>query len=78
MGKKSQDLNENDIFPIGVKEYRLINGALKSTDIAVSNSQKQTQATFGFKWKKEDTFDSRESLSRMRNWLLERYQKPEK
>lgn len=75
---KLSTLKENDIFSIGKKKYQFINGTLQSTDISVSNSQKQTQGTFGFKWKKEDTFDSPESLSRMQNWLLERYQEPKK
>jgi SAM-dependent methyltransferase len=39
----------------------------------VSSAQKQTEETFGFKWKKRDTFESATSLARMREWLLERY-----
>jgi SAM-dependent methyltransferase len=36
-------------------------------------AQAQTEETFGFKWKKRDTFDSPASLARMREWLIERY-----
>ena len=38
-----------------------------------SQAQAQTSDTFGFKWKKVDTFDSPASLARMREWLVERY-----
>ena len=40
---------------------------------AVSAAQRQTSETFGFKWKKRDTFDSPASLARVRAWLVERY-----
>jgi arsenite methyltransferase len=39
----------------------------------VSDAQAQTREAFGFKWKKRDTFESEASLTRMRNWLNERY-----
>lgn len=39
----------------------------------LSATQTQTQETFGFKWKKRDTFDSEPSLARLRAWLGERY-----
>jgi len=39
----------------------------------ISQAQAQTSETFGFKWKKRDTFDSAASLARMREWLVERY-----
>lgn len=35
--------------------------------------QAQTSETFGFKWKRRDTFDSPASLARMREWLIARY-----
>lgn len=41
-----------------------------------SDKQKQTEETFGFKWKQESTFDSDQSLNRMKQWLIERYQMP--
>lgn len=39
----------------------------------LSSNQTQTEDTFGFKWKKRETFDSDASLARMRAWLIERY-----
>jgi arsenite methyltransferase len=39
----------------------------------LSAAQAQTEETFGFKWKKRDTFESPASLARMREWLVERY-----
>jgi SAM-dependent methyltransferase len=39
----------------------------------LSESQAQTSDAFGFKWAKRDTFESDASLSRMRDWLRERY-----
>jgi arsenite methyltransferase len=73
---KIKDLRELETFIIGSRSYTLCNGVLKSKEIMTSSSQKQTQNTFGFKWKKEDTFDSSASLSRMKNWLFERYGDP--
>lgn len=39
----------------------------------VSDTQKQTDEAFGFKWSKRDTYESEASQTNMRNWLLERY-----
>lgn len=39
----------------------------------VSEAQAQTEETFGFKWKKRDTFDSPASLARVDAWLTEKY-----
>jgi SAM-dependent methyltransferase len=39
----------------------------------LSGAQAQTEETFGFKWKKRETFESPASLARMRAWLIERY-----
>lgn len=35
--------------------------------------QQQTGDAFGFKWAKRSSFDSPQSLARMRSWLVERY-----
>lgn len=48
-------------------------GGLLRSQSLVSAAQAQTEQTFGFKWKKRDTFESEASLARMRAWLLERY-----
>jgi SAM-dependent methyltransferase len=39
----------------------------------MSASQSQTSDAFGFKWHQRGTFESTQSLRRMREWLLERY-----
>jgi SAM-dependent methyltransferase len=40
---------------------------------ALSENQKQTEETFGFKWKKRDTFESKNVQIETERWLLERY-----
>lgn len=70
-------LKEKDICVIGEQPYEVNLGVLQPTHIVASSAQKQTQSTFGFKWKKEDTFNSEASLKRMKEWLLERYQEPQ-
>jgi arsenite methyltransferase len=74
---KIKNLKELESISIGERHYTLHNGVLKSKEIQATAAQKQTQNTFGFKWKKEDTFNSVASLLRMKNWLLERYKNPE-
>lgn len=69
-------LKEKDIYTIGNFSYEINKGVLKSQRIVASDDQKQTQTTFGFKWKKEETFNSSESLKRMKSWLLDRYFNP--
>jgi SAM-dependent methyltransferase len=71
-------LQDQEEVTIGERVYKYQQGTLKPHTIAASNAQKQTQETFGFKWKKEDTFDSVPSLLRMKAWLLERYGDPSK
>ena len=51
----------------------VIRGAIPRCRKFVSAAQAQTSDTFGFKWKKIDTFDSPASLRRAREWLTERY-----
>jgi ubiquinone/menaquinone biosynthesis C-methylase UbiE len=70
-------LKENDNCIIGENSYEMNQGVLQPARIVTSSAQKQTQKTFGFKWKKEDTFNSEASLNRMKSWLLERYQEPQ-
>ncbi|WP_242601964.1 class I SAM-dependent methyltransferase [Legionella yabuuchiae] len=38
-----------------------------------STEQEQTKESFGYKWSKKDTFESEAMLSRMKQWLIERY-----
>ena len=54
------------------QKFILHNGILRN-HLTHSATQAQTEETFGFKWKKRDTFDSKASQDRMRSWLTERY-----
>jgi len=71
---KAVAARENDgILVCGAKSYVYHDRVWDSSHMTVSADQKQTESTFGFKWKKEATFDSPASLARMRAWLVERY-----
>jgi ubiquinone/menaquinone biosynthesis C-methylase UbiE len=63
---------EGDKAVIAGRNYVRKNGLVREQEL-VSSAQKQTEETFGFKWKRRDTFESPASLTRMREWLLERY-----
>lgn len=39
----------------------------------VTESQRQTEQTFGFKWAKKESYDSEQSNRRAKEWLIERY-----
>ncbi len=66
------DLPEGATFDVGGQAFVIRNGIPRSKKL-VSQAQAQTSQTFGYKWKKVDTFDSPASLARMREWLIERY-----
>lgn len=51
----------------------VVKSGLPRLQSLVSAAQAQTEETFGFKWKKRDTFERPEQLQRMRAWLIERY-----
>jgi arsenite methyltransferase len=70
-------LKEKDTCIIAKHLYEMNRGVLQPTSIMASSAQQQTQSTFGFKWKKEDTFNSEASLNRMKTWLFERYKDPQ-
>ena len=71
---KAVDANIGDMsFQCGGKTYTYDNGVWTAPNQVVSNNQKQTEETFGFKWKREETFDSPVALQRVRSWLHERY-----
>jgi arsenite methyltransferase len=57
---------------IGGQAFVVRHGIPRSTAL-LSEAQAQTEETFGFKWKKRDTFESPTALARMRAWLVERY-----
>ena len=50
-----------------------INSSLIETNKSLSEAQKQTQGTFGFKWSKRDTYESDSVKTATRQWLLEKY-----
>lgn len=66
-----QTMQEGDKIQLHGSELQLSNGLLRSP-LLVSDAQKQTEETFGFKWKKRDTFESG-LPARMREWLIEKY-----
>lgn len=49
----------------------MLGGILRSRDI-VSAAQKQTEATFSYKWAKRDTFEG-EVVNHVRRWAIEKY-----
>ena len=63
---------EGEQFDLGGQRFVHRDGISRSQSI-LSAAQSQTEETFGFKWKKRDTFDSEASLARMRSWLADRY-----
>ncbi len=65
-------LAENSTFALGGQEF-VVRGGIPRSRKLVSDAQAQTSGTFGFKWKKRDTFDSPAALAHMRRWLIERY-----
>jgi arsenite methyltransferase len=67
-----RQLDEGMEFSLGGQPFVVRDGLPRSSKL-VSAAQAQTSQTFGFKWKKVDTFDSPASLARMREWLIERY-----
>lgn len=63
-----------EIF-IGKEKFILKDHILREV-AQYSGAQSQTQTAFSFKWSLRNTFDSEASLTRMRNWLFERYGHP--
>ena len=63
---------EGDELDLAGQKFIQRKGILRN-QLLLSENQAQTEKIFDFKWKKENTFDSQASLSRMRLWLIERY-----
>jgi SAM-dependent methyltransferase len=58
---------------LGGKTYTAHEGVWVADAMSVSREQEQTEKTFGFKWHKEQTFDSQERLAKVRRWAVDRY-----
>ena len=67
-----EPITEGESIIVQGGEYVLQQGILRERGV-ISESQTQTADAFGFKWHQRDTFESEESLTRMRTWLVERY-----
>jgi arsenite methyltransferase len=57
---------------IGGQQF-VVRGGIPRQQSLLTQAQAQTEETFGFKWKKRETFESDTSLKFMRRWLVERY-----
>jgi len=67
---------EGETFGLG-GQFFIMRNAIPRSQVLISDAQAQTEETFGFKWKKRDTFESSANLTRMRAWLVERYGDPQ-
>lgn len=63
---------EGDTVAVRGQPFHMLGGILRQKRPG-SIAQAQTSDAFGFKWHRRDTFESPESLQRMRAWLIERY-----
>lgn len=54
------------------RSFQVRSGIPRFTDLGDAG-QAQTRDAFGFKWAKQDTYDSQASRGRMAQWLVERY-----
>ena len=68
----ADNLNQDDTINLMSSEYILKNRILRQIG-SYSQTQSQTSDTFGYKWKKRDTYDSNNVHDHSRNWLKERY-----
>lgn len=67
----SEKLSEGDTIDLHDSSLVLSNGILRNP-LVLSEAQQQTEETFGFKWKKRDTFETG-LPKQMRRWLTEKY-----
>ncbi len=65
-------IREGETVTVHGVNYTLVDGILRDHRI-VSDNQAKTADTFDFKWHQRDTFESVASLTRIRQWLIERY-----
>lgn len=69
---RADKLSEGETISLKQQSYLMKNGVLRAQDI-YSPEQKQTEETFGFKWKKRSTYESADFEKNVLKWLLERY-----
>lgn len=74
---KLNELPENQEINIGKQVYQKKDGVIRRKLLNVTSRQKQTENIFSYKWNKIDTYDSKSSLLRIKNWLLQRYGDPQ-
>jgi SAM-dependent methyltransferase len=67
-----RQIEEGMEFSLGGQQFILRSG-IPRLKALLSTTQKQTEETFSFKWKKRETFERPERLMWMREWLVERY-----
>lgn len=53
-------------------ELQQVDGVLRASTV-MSDEQRQTEETFGFKWHKRETFESEASRNMMQKWSSDRY-----
>lgn len=63
-------------FQVGSEAFVAREGLVRSQRL-VSASQQQTSESFGYKWRRRDTFESEAFLAHVRAWLKERYGDPD-
>ncbi len=64
---------EGEEVRLSGRRFVCAGGVLRARDGSGGAAQRQTGRTFGYKWKRRESFDSPASLARMRSWLVERY-----
>lgn len=66
------NLSELEEITLCENKYIVKNGILRLLKQYTEN-QEQTKESFGFKWKKRDTYESESVMSSGRKWLVDRY-----
>lgn len=65
-------LIDGDTIDINGIVYTKHKGILRQ-NLILSTNQTQTEETFGFKWKKRDTYESESVKTASKSWLIDRY-----
>lgn len=69
----AENLSEGMSIDTPAGRFTMIKNILRGRDADVSQTQKQTEETFGYKWGKRDTYESEAVKEKVRAWALERY-----